>query len=79
MATIVVLTLLAFVQAVFGRPIDIDAFYNLGNGLTSIIVSLSPATCPVPNLLTFWVTVDPGGAPSHKHCSHPLDGCAIAP
>lgn len=46
MATIAVLTLLAFVQAVFGRPIYIDAFYNLGNGLTPIVVSRLPVTAP---------------------------------
>jgi len=74
MATIAVLTLLAFVQAVFGRPIYIEAFYNLGNGLTSIVVSPFPVifpyqTCSLSGL---------DGTPNHTNCSHPLDGCAIA-
>ena len=46
MATVVVLILLALAQAVVGHPIYADAFYDLGDALSSIVVSRFPATAP---------------------------------
>jgi len=46
MATVALLTFLAIAQAVFGHPVYVDAFYNLGNGLSSIVVSRVRATVP---------------------------------
>lgn len=46
MAIVVILTLLSIAQAVLGRPIYADAFYNLGGGISSIVVSRFPANAP---------------------------------
>ena len=45
MVTIVILTLLAILQAVFGHPVNISDFYDL-NRLSLIVVSHFPATAP---------------------------------
>lgn len=46
MTTAVVLILLAIAQAAFGRPIYADAFYDLGDAPSSIVVSRFPVTAP---------------------------------
>ena len=53
MVTTAILTLLAIQQAVFGHPVDVDASYDLNNGLSPVGVScLSPSALPLCSF--FW-------------------------
>ena len=71
MAILAVFILLSVAQAVFGSPIGLDAFYDLKNALSFIVVSrfLTIVLYPVH----FLAMAGPDGTQNHSNCESPLN------